>query len=220
MGRSGRQQRGIETRARIVRAASELFERNGYADTTMAAIAAEAGVAVQTLYLSFGSKVAILSAAHDIAVVGDTEPIPVLERPWMVEVTAEPDGRRALARAVDETLAIVARSGRIQETILSASTDPDVGELLTRTNQQRHATLRAITHVLAAKPGFNPTLSVEEAGDIFYALVGDEMYRALVVDCGWTPTRLRDWVQDVAAQQLFPARPAVPAPGARRARRP
>ena len=82
--------RGAATKARIVEAATRLFIEHGYLDTTVAAIANEAGVALQTLYLSFGSKVAILRATHDVAVVGDDAPIPVLDRPWVAEMRAEP----------------------------------------------------------------------------------------------------------------------------------
>src|SRR3954454_14812169 len=63
--------RGAATKARLLSAATHLFLDRGYVDTTVAAIAKEAGVALQTLYLSFGSKVAILRPAHDVAVVGD-----------------------------------------------------------------------------------------------------------------------------------------------------
>jgi AcrR family transcriptional regulator len=55
------------TRARIIAAATPLFVRDGYLETTMSGIAKAAGVAVQTLYLSFGSKVAVLEAALDVA---------------------------------------------------------------------------------------------------------------------------------------------------------
>src|SRR5437763_16336971 len=100
--RPGRHARSRATRARIVEAATRVFVRDGYLTTTMAAIAAEAGVAVQSLYLGFGSKLGILSAAFDVAVVGDVEPVPLLERPWVRELAACPDGPRALRLFVAE----------------------------------------------------------------------------------------------------------------------
>jgi AcrR family transcriptional regulator len=56
--------RGQATRTRIVEAARPLFVRDGYLETMMNGIATAAGVAVQTLYLAFGSKIAVLEAAE------------------------------------------------------------------------------------------------------------------------------------------------------------
>lgn len=67
----------------MIAAASELFVRDGYLQTTMADVARAADVAVQTLYLGFGSKVAVLAAALDVAIAGDDDLVPVLERPWV-----------------------------------------------------------------------------------------------------------------------------------------
>ena len=50
------------TRRDIIAAAQRLFERQGYAATTMAAIAAEAGVALKTVYLAFETKSGVLRA--------------------------------------------------------------------------------------------------------------------------------------------------------------
>lgn len=68
----------------------------------MADIAAEASVAVQTLYLSFGSKARILSATFDRSVAGDDEALAVLERPWVSALADEPDLRQALRLLVAE----------------------------------------------------------------------------------------------------------------------
>ncbi len=83
--------RNVETEGKIAEAATALFCAHGYVDTTMAAIADGAGVSVQTLYLRHGSKAAILSAALDIAIVGDTEKIGVMERDWAPRAIADPD---------------------------------------------------------------------------------------------------------------------------------
>ena len=107
-----------------------MFVEHGYLETTVAAIAAEAGVVVQTLYLSFGSKVAILRAAHDVAVVGDDTPVPVLQRPWVAELSAEPNGRRALRLVIDNGLQIIERATSIMGVIQSAAADADVADLL------------------------------------------------------------------------------------------
>jgi len=85
------------TRRRITDQALELFLRHGYAATTLDQIAAQAGVAVQTVYFHFGNKATVLKEVVDVLAVGDDEPIPLLDRPWVERVRQEPDSRRALA---------------------------------------------------------------------------------------------------------------------------
>lgn len=63
-----RAERAMLTRSRIAEAARQLFFRNGYAATTLQEVATEAGVAVQTVYAVYGSKVGILRALRDLAV--------------------------------------------------------------------------------------------------------------------------------------------------------
>src|SRR5947209_297781 len=104
------QARSAKTRARILAAATRLFLRDGYQAATMAAIAAEAGVAVQSLYVRFGGKLDILAAALDVAIVGDDAPVPLLERPWFAAVVASPDGRAALARFLAEIRRVLERT--------------------------------------------------------------------------------------------------------------
>ncbi|MCN0179275.1 TetR/AcrR family transcriptional regulator [Salinispora arenicola] len=101
----GRTARSRSTRTRITTAATELFTTAGYSSTSVAAIAARAGVSEQSVYYSFGTKRAILTAALDLAIAGDDEPVPTLERPWVRAALAEPDPhgqiRRQVAGAAD-----------------------------------------------------------------------------------------------------------------------
>jgi len=89
---NGLQRRSRATRARILDAANPLFLREGYLTTTTGAIAVAAGVSVQTLYMGFGSKLGILSAALDVAIAGDHEPVPLLDRAWVRELAEAPTG--------------------------------------------------------------------------------------------------------------------------------
>src|SRR5688572_25206086 len=79
------------TRSRVVRVADARFRADGYAATSVAAVARDAGVSSQTVYNVFGTKSALLKAAYDIAVVGDDDPVPLAERPDVRALYAEPD---------------------------------------------------------------------------------------------------------------------------------
>ena len=75
-----RRRQAGETRAQVLTAAAALFEESGWAGTTVAAIAGRAGVAVETVYSGFGSKKQLLRRVVGVAVVGDAEPVPLVER--------------------------------------------------------------------------------------------------------------------------------------------
>ena len=196
--------RSRETRRRITEAALRLFVEEGYLPTTMNAIAREAGVAVQTLYLAFGGKATILAAALDVAIAGDDEPVPVLERPWIDEVRAEEDGRRAVVLLCREVTRLFGRVAPLHVAIRAATGDADVARLLERDQQSRYATQRQVVAILATKPGFNTELGEERAADIVYGLLSEGVYLLFCGDRGWSPPDWSAWVATTLSSQLFP----------------
>src|SRR5687768_9797810 len=94
---TGRQEQARQTRRAVLESARRLFLDGGYTATTMAAIAAEAGVSVETVYKAFRTKPALLKAVLDVAIAGDDEPVPMLQRDLVRRIGAEPDARRKLA---------------------------------------------------------------------------------------------------------------------------
>lgn len=196
--------RSRETRRRISDAASRLFVADGYLPTTMSAIAREAGVAVQTLYLAFGSKAGILSAALDVAIVGDDAPAPLIERPWINDLRAEEDGRRAVALLCREVTQLFRRVAPLHVAIRAATGDADVARLLDRDQQSRYATQRQFVAILAAKPGFNAELGEERATDVVYGLLSEAVYLLFCRDRGWNPEDWAAWVAATLSNQLFP----------------
>lgn len=204
MGKAGKTERGRKTRARVVDSSTTLFCEQGYLDTTMAAIAAAADVAVQTLYLAFGSKVAILTAAHDTAVVGDDEPTALLDRAWANDVRDDLDGPRALRIVITNTLAVVDRVAPLYYVIQTAAAEAEVGNLLARIKDQRLATMRALAAELATKDGFAPALSADEAADLLYAAVSNELHQMLVIERHWTKDAWERWAYESVAFRIFP----------------
>src|SRR6478752_5349114 len=89
-----------ETQRVIVEASSRLFLEHGYHTTSIGRIAAEAGVAVQTIYNAVGSKRDLLSRVLDFAAAGERAPVPVAQ--FMREqAEREPDPRRVIAQMVE-----------------------------------------------------------------------------------------------------------------------
>lgn len=199
-----RAERSRETRRRVIDAALRLFVENGYMPTTMTAIAKEAGVAVQTLYLAFGSKASILSATLDVAIVGDDEPVPLLQRPWVQELRSEQDGCRAVAIVCREVATLFQRVAPLHVAIRAATGDADVADLLARDQQNRYEGERQVISMLASKPGFNTDLGEERAADIVYGLLSEAVYLLLCVDRGWNIEDWTTWITETLSKQLFP----------------
>jgi AcrR family transcriptional regulator len=201
--RAVRHERRRATRERIVRAATTLFVRDGYLATTMAGIAAEARVAVQSLYLIFGSKLDILKAALDVAIVGDFESVPLLEREWASRLAETPDGAEAVRLLMSEVRRILARTYPIYAVVQAAAAG-EAGELLAENKRQRHEGNRVKAEVLSRKPGFAPGLTRLAAADIIYGLASEDLYGLLVVDRGWSPEKWERWCANILIRILFP----------------
>ncbi|MBJ7593240.1 MAG: TetR/AcrR family transcriptional regulator [Candidatus Dormibacteraeota bacterium] len=187
----------------MVEAATRLFIRDGYVSTTVGAIASEAGVAVQSLYVGFGSKLGVLSAAFDIAIVGDTRPIPLLDRDWWKELAAAPTGPHALQIFVNEVCGILARTQGLYAVIRAAAAS-EVGELLVENKRQRYDGVRAVATQLRSKPGFAPEIGIDVAADLLYALATEDSWGLLVGDRGWSSETWNRWCVTLLSSTLFP----------------
>jgi AcrR family transcriptional regulator len=89
--------------------AAAQFVAHGYGATVLDHVAEQAGVAVQTVYFHFGNKRTLLKEALDIAAVGDDEPVPLLERPWMKQIQQETDPVRIIELWLDRRVRLDGR---------------------------------------------------------------------------------------------------------------
>src|SRR3954468_18234240 len=125
-----RREQAAATRRQILEAAQRLLERQGYAAATMAEIAAEAGVALKTVYVAFETKSGVLRALWHLLLRGDDETAPVGERRWHLEVIEEPDPARQLRLNARNSRAVKERAGAMLGVIRDAApADPDIAAL-------------------------------------------------------------------------------------------
>ncbi|MEU4289497.1 helix-turn-helix domain-containing protein [Kribbella sp. NPDC026596] len=194
-------------RRRMRAAALALFTDRGYASTSIQAIADEAGMAVQTLYFTFGTKSALLKEILDIAVAGDEEPVPTLERPKVRAAIADPDPvlqLRELARLSREIYERVAPV--LQVVAGAASADSDLAELWETNNTQRAIVMTELITALASRSPLRDGVDTATAIDIALALQSPEMYHFLISRRGWSPSRWEQWTADALITQLLPSR--------------
>ena len=192
------------TRRRIVDAAAELFVAEGYGSTTLEQVAARAGVAVQTIYFHFGNKRTVLKEAVDVASVGDDEPVPLLDRPWMDELRAETDPARVLEGWVAASREIIERVAGIMGVVRDAAVvDPEMAEQWTVNEEQRAIAFRAFVDLLVARDGLREDLTAEEATDIVVAVLSIEVFLLLTTKRGWTPERWQRWTTETLRAGLL-----------------
>ncbi|MFE3450407.1 TetR/AcrR family transcriptional regulator [Nonomuraea sp. NPDC059194] len=199
----GRTARSRATRARIVAAATELFTTAGYSATSINAIAAEARVGEQTIYYAFGTKKAILTTAIDQAIAGDDEPVPTLERSWVLAALADPDPREQIRRQVAGAADIYLRAAPLLDVVRSAATaDADLAELWADNTRRRLAVQRVFAEALARKTLLRDGMSVDDAADTALTLLSPETYTLLVRQRGWEHARWQAWAVDAVTRLL------------------
>ena len=136
------------------------FERDGYAATTMAAIASEAGVALKTVYVAFETKSGVLRALWNLLLRGDDDDVPVAGRAWYRGVLDEPDPARRLRLNARNSRVVKARAGAILRVVrTAAAVDADIAALWARIEAEFHANQREIVKRLHRDGALRPGLS-------------------------------------------------------------
>jgi AcrR family transcriptional regulator len=207
-----RREQAAATRREILEAAQRRFEQDGYAATTMAAIATEAGVALKTVYVAFETKSGVLRALWHLLLRGDQDDVPVGERRWYREVLEEPDPERQLRLTARNSRIVKERAAGLMELIRSAApSDPDIEALWERIQTDFHENQRLIVEAVHARTALRPGLDVTRAADILWTLNHPNLWQLLVGARGWTPGEWEQWFGDAACSQLL--RPAASAAG-------
>lgn len=202
-GRRGRP-RDTAARERILEVAGERFIRDGYSATTMTGLAEAAGVAVQTLYLAFTSKVGVLSAVHDVTLAGDDEPVPLLERGWARDLADAPTIEQAWDSVAEHQPRTTVRVAPIYAVIQAASADPEVAMLLSDLRAQRYRFSQEMAARLLTVPGAREAADVDRVADVLYAVICPETYALFVIERHWTVDQWRGWVHATVLRELIP----------------
>jgi AcrR family transcriptional regulator len=199
-----RDEQARRTRRAIVTAARELFLAQGYAATTIDAVAQAAHVSRRTVFNSVGGKATLLKLAYEWAIVGDDEPVPLADRPAVKAIQAEPDPRKALALWAQTVVGIAARVAPISEVLTAAAdADPDAAQLVADASRDRMSGATAFVRYLASLDGLAPGITQQHAADLCWALMDGHLYRRLITQRGWTTTDFTQWLSSIVAASLL-----------------
>lgn len=193
-----RQRRTAQTRRRITDSARELFLTQGFAGTTITAIAQRAGVAPQTVYATFGSKSAVLEA-----LLSGLEEAAGAAR-WRQALAEESDPARLLALFAQWTASMLGTSKELLAAAQGAQHDPGVRELAARGDEHRRTALHALIDRISRVGALRADLSPERAVDRAWMLTGVELFLAAHDRCGWSQAEYAEWLSELLHQQLLP----------------
>jgi AcrR family transcriptional regulator len=207
-----------QTRRKILASAFRLFAERGYAGTTIAAVAQDAGVSAETIYLTLGGKRGLLEGAIEMAITGAADGA-TPEHTWWTGVAELPGASERLEKIVDCSCRILARTQPLHAVIRSAADNEEFAAVLGR--RLLHDRLTAQTERIRKYLGddLRPELSVEQAGQRYCVLASPELYHLLTVEFGWTADQHRRWLTDLLKTELLEPRTARP-PATSRRRRP
>ncbi|NUT34382.1 MAG: helix-turn-helix transcriptional regulator [Hamadaea sp.] len=191
-----REERAKATRRRIAEAARRLFVARSYTAVTMGEIAAEAGVAYQTVYAVFGTKPAV--AREIIWTSFEVEGI----RELLDTATASPDPQVWLRAAARTARLINERLGDLLR-FLRESGDPELLAEFTKVEDRRREQERFLIGLLEDGGWLTAALSSSEALDVLWAVTGSDLHRQLVSQRHWTHDRYEQWLAATLAQTLL-----------------
>jgi AcrR family transcriptional regulator len=184
-----KQRHSSVTRRAILDGARQVFAERGFAGTSMKTLAEASGVAVQTIYSTFGSKAGVLAAMVDL--VDEESGVHELA-PRMRQET---DPGAAIALFARLRRQIRERCGDIIQILRSgAAADPEVASVWHEGMRRRRIGLGFMMEQLGAHGALKAGLTPERAADIAAALVVDEVCDVLVDQRGWSFDDYESWL--------------------------
>ena len=198
---SARQADAQSRRVTIIEAAARLFRDHGYAETTIAHVAAEAGVSAQLIYAAFNGKAGLLAGVLDRIAAGDDEPILMRDRPESLALAGIKDPYERMRAAAAQVADLNARVGPFVKLVDQvAGSDPAVAEL----HAQMLANMQEDHLVIAERltQGMRPDLGLERVADMTRVITGVQVWHGLVVEGGFTQQQYADWLGDALIRLL------------------
>lgn len=200
-----RRAQSAETRHRILTAAHRRILEVGYRATTVAAIAEDAGVNIDTVYRLVGRKPVLLRELMERAISGTDGAVVAEDREYVRSILAEPDPATKLAIYAKAVTEILQRMAPLFVALRDASsTEPDAREVWEEISQRRAANMRKLALDLRDAGGLRDDLTIDDAADVIWATSSSELYVLVTDQRGWSPQRFEHWLADAWCRLLLP----------------
>ncbi len=200
-----RQQQAEQTRSRILAAAADLFAAEGYARTTLAKIAAAAGVSVETVQ-GQGPKAALLIAAAEFAGVGVSGEESILNLEFGRQLVKINDPGQALDVAAAAVTDIHKGSAKLTPALLGgANSDPELDRYLDEFIAGLNKQFRRISEVFRSRGWLRDDVPFDELVETCTVLCSAETYYRMTHRDGWSTDAYQAWVRRMLAETVFAA---------------
>jgi len=188
----------------VLESALELFVSEGYAATTIAAIADASGVSVETIYKAFGGKPGLIRALRERALIGD-EPETTEQRSDRLRDAAS-DPRQIIEIWAGLSTEVLPRVGPILLVLRSAAqADPSLAGLRDELDAARLSRMGDHADHLAERGLLRSDITRDEARDLLFTYSSPELYDLLVLRQQWTLARFAQFTADAMTSALLNA---------------
>ncbi len=199
---SKRRQAAARTRQAILDSALQMFTDQGYSATPMAAIAAHAGVALDTVYASVGRKAELARLLIETAISGTGHAVPAEQRDYVQAIQAAPDAETKIAIYASAMRIIAGRLAPVLSVVQQAApAEPELAALWAEIAERRSANMQRFAVDLAAVAALR--VAPGDAADIIWATNAPELYQLLVGQRGWSPERYEHFLADTWCRLLL-----------------
>lgn len=199
---SRRAAQALRNRGAILDAAARAFLERGYERTTIASIAREAGVSVETIYKAVGGKAELVRAIYERGLIG-RQAVSVYERSdEMREHETDP---RAILRYWAGLIAELGPEVSPIRVLMrsAAAVDPALAEVLTESDDERLTRMRHNARFLAKRGYLRRGMTAADAADVLWTCTSAELYELLVQRRRWSLRRFERFVGDMLIAALL-----------------
>ncbi|MFZ2013263.1 MAG: helix-turn-helix domain-containing protein [Nocardioides sp.] len=199
-----REERARANAVAILTAAYRRFLDDGYAATSIARIADEAGVSEDLVYKLFSNKRGLLVEVLNFAVTGEADSPPVLDQEGPQKVQAEPDQHKKLAMFAADVADRIARARPVDDVMRSAGeVDAEVAAKYASMHRTRLRNITAFVRSLAEAGPLRPGLAVEQAAETTWLLCSPATHKQLTQQLGWDRQQYAAWLHETLAAVLL-----------------
>jgi AcrR family transcriptional regulator len=199
---TGRLAQAERNRDVVLDVAEQLFLTAGYATTTIATIAAAAGVSVEMIYKAFGGKAGLVRAIRARGLAGEG-PIPAEQRSDRLRLN-ERDPHRLIAHWGTLTTEVAPKVSPILLLVRStAATNPEMATLLDEMDADRLRRMTVNARQLHDAGHLRPGVTLADAVDTLWTYSSPELYELLVLRRGWTLKRYGRFIADAMSAALL-----------------
>lgn len=192
------------TRRRVLLAAQVLFEERGWAGTTLAAIAADAGVSSKTVQAQFRTKARVLAGAVDLAIRGAPGDGAAGRRGSAQAIREARDAREALALHAALSTAVNSRASRLAAVVeAAAGSDPAVAPLWERMRENMQFGVGWAAQVLLDKPGLRAGLTAADIETVLQVAMAWSTHRTLASVRGMETAQIQAWIGQLYERMLL-----------------